>query len=152
MIRTATVPHRAPDGQADRKGLRRRIVVEGQPVAKPRMTRRDRWKSRPCVTAYRAWADQARLQATGSPFRKLAGRDVRKVTVRAFFTMPPSWPKRKQEEYSGGEHRAVPDPDNVLKAVLDALIDDDRYVTAVSCETFWTLAGEPPFTVITIER
>ncbi len=31
-------------------------------VGKPRMTQRDKWKKRPCVLRYRAFADELRLK------------------------------------------------------------------------------------------
>jgi len=39
------------------------ITVPGNPVGKPRMTRKDKWAQRPCVLRYREWADRARAAA-----------------------------------------------------------------------------------------
>jgi Holliday junction resolvase RusA-like endonuclease len=35
-----------------------KIIVLGEPVVKPRMTRRDKWMLRPCVSRYREYQDR----------------------------------------------------------------------------------------------
>jgi hypothetical protein len=37
-------------------------IANLKPVPKPRQTRSDKWKQRPCVMAYRTFADELRLQ------------------------------------------------------------------------------------------
>lgn len=94
-------------------------------MGKPRMTRSDRWKQRDCVVKYRNWADHARLcvrQQLGSlpPTGKILA-----LHWIAYFKPPESWSKKKREAANGQLHRSRPDRDNIDKAVLDALFDED---------------------------
>src|SRR5688572_7856631 len=93
------------------------FTIPGLPVGQPRMTRRDKWKRRPCVMRYRAWADSARIAAGVLP-------DPSKVISfdwKAFFPPPDSWSKKRRAEAIGKPHRSSPDRDNIDKAILDAL-------------------------------
>lgn len=36
------------------------IILDIEPVAKPRMTKKDKWAKRPCVMKYRAYKDMLR--------------------------------------------------------------------------------------------
>ena len=79
-----------------------KIIIPGTPVPKPRMTRRDRWKPRQCVTRYWAWKD-----AVGYSYRQQAkGRFFRKCALGFHFYIP------------GNPHA---DTDNYIKGVKDAL-------------------------------
>jgi len=88
------------------------------PVAKPRMTRADRWKRRPSVVRYREFADRLREELARHGIEEVApgGR------LRAMFIlpMPRSWSKRKRAQMSGRPHTGRPDADNLAKALLDA--------------------------------
>ena len=63
------------------------VVVRGEPIGKPRMTKRDKWKQRECVLRYRAWADAARA-AAGVHLTALQSGDPKNVFVRAYFPLP----------------------------------------------------------------
>ena len=95
------------------------------PIGKPRMTRRDTWKKRPCVLRYYAFKDLIRLYRVDVP---MSG-----ATIRFELPMPPSWSKKKREAMNGQPHQQKPDIDNMLKALLDAVYHDDSVV--------WHLAG-----------
>lgn len=94
------------------------------PVPKPRQTKADVWKKRPCVLRYRAFADEARR----------LGIDVQngdRITFR--LAMPASWKAAKRARMSGKPHLQRPDLDNLLKALMDAVLPED-------C-TIWTLGS-----------
>ena len=108
-------------------------VIRVDPVAKPRMTRRDRWAQRPAVLAYRAYADALRAH--------YAGPLPDEVVIVFTLPMPRSWSARKRDRMRGQPHRVKPDLDNLTKAVLDALHPRDQEVWRYSAEKRWGDGG-----------
>lgn len=106
-----------------------RFTVPGPPVGKPRMTRRDKWARRPTVVEYRAWADRAR-NASADLLRELLGKGVvpGRVYAVARMPLPASLSGRRRDKLMGSPHRVKPDADNIAKALLDALLDNDQVV------------------------
>ncbi len=102
------------------------------PVPKPRQTQSDRWKVRPCVARYRAFADECRV-------RGVMIDDS--VKVRFGISMPTSWSKRKRESMDGQPHQQRPDIDNLLKALMDAILPDDAFVWFVWAQKVWANEG-----------
>lgn len=103
------------------------------PVAKPRMTRSDKWNQRPKVMRYRAFADEVRRQG-------IAIRESGNV-VTFVVPMPPSWSKKKREEHLGRPHQVVPDVDNLLKSLLDAIYKNDCRVWDIHPRKVWGEKG-----------
>jgi Holliday junction resolvase RusA-like endonuclease len=89
------------------------------------------------VVAYRAWADQIRLEANRNrwPHRwpVLQGR-IRTVFYLPF---PRSYTERKREGLRGQPHQSRPDGDNLHKAVLDALFKDDAFIWDGQYTSYW---------------
>ena len=94
------------------------------PVPKPRQTQSDKWKKRPAVLRYRAFADEVRLRGV-----TVENGD----TITFSLPMPKSWNKMKRLEYVEQPHTVKPDIDNLLKSLLDAVHSDDSHI--------WTLNG-----------
>lgn len=69
---------------------------------------------------YRAFADEVRLLGITLPDH---GWHVTFV-----LPMPKSWSKRKREAMDGRPHQQTPDKDNLEKALLDALFQDDCHI------------------------
>lgn len=90
------------------------------PMGKPRMTRADRWKKRPEVMRYRAFCDEVRLQNVQLPESGFH--------VTFFIPMPPSWSRKKRQQFDGQPHQSKPDMDNLMKALMDAIYDDDAHI------------------------
>lgn len=114
----------------------KKYVIYGQPVPKPRQTRSDRWKKRPCVMRYREFADRA---------REVVGEvgDVVGLSAKFYFSMPSSWSGKKKGEMLGKPHRAKPDLDNCVKAVMDALLPQDSGVYSFKdVSKLWCEAGQ----------
>ena len=99
------------------------------PTAKPRQTRADVWKKRPCVMRYRAFADQVRAMGVEVP------ESCSRITF--IIQMPKSWSKSKKKEMMGSPHCQKPDIDNLCKALLDAIYDDDSVVWDISLRKVW---------------
>ena len=119
------------------------VTLLGDPIGKPRMTRADKWRRRPCVLAYRACADKARYALRAAPASigvQVDGQfpaGLYDVSWMAFIAMPESWSKKKKAALRGKPHFGKPDRDNIDKAILDALFPDDRGVTSGALLKFW---------------
>lgn len=102
------------------------------PCPKPRMTQRDKWAKRPEVLRYRAFCDRARLMRIEVP-----------PACRVVFhlPMPASWNATKRKECMGQPHLQKPDLDNLCKALLDALYDDDSCVWRIDATKRWASQG-----------
>jgi Holliday junction resolvase RusA-like endonuclease len=106
------------------------------------MTRRDRWKKRPCVVRYFEYRDQLRAKAI--EYGITLPNDF---TVTFYMAMPKSWSKKKKAALVGKPCMSKPDLDNVLKGFMDALRTNDASVYAVSASKFWS---EQPGVVLAV--
>lgn len=106
------------------------------PIGKPRMTQRDKWKQRPSVMRYRAFCDKLRASFAT---QQLTLPDA--FEIRFTVEMPASWSKKKRVEHEGKPHRAKPDLDNMLKAVCDALREDDSTIHSWIATKVWGKCG-----------
>lgn len=111
------------------------IYLPITPVAKPRMTRSDKWKKRPCVLRYREYCDSLR-SAWGEREFPAAG-----AHLSFHMPVPNSWSKKKKLEMMGEPHQQKPDVDNMIKAVLDALHIDDSHIYDIRGSKYWAGAG-----------
>lgn len=103
-------------------------VYRIQPIGKPRMTQRDKWQQRPAVVAYRAFKDACREQGMFIPAQCMIVFNI---------AMPVSWSKKHRASMNGQPHQQKPDLDNMLKAVMDAVHEDDAHIWAVKAEKRW---------------
>jgi Holliday junction resolvase RusA-like endonuclease len=97
------------------------------------MTQRDKWKKRPAVMRYRQFCDEVREKGVS-----VVSGDY----VQFMVPMPASWPKWKKAEYWGEPHQSKPDIDNFIKAVLDALYEDDSHIYEISVGKYWDYKGQ----------
>jgi len=104
------------------------------PVAKPRQTRSDKWKQRPPVLKYRAFADEVRLR----------GVKLNEAYSRITFVlpMPQSWSEKKKKLMDGQPHQQVPDLDNLIKALCDAVHKQDCRIWDYHASKIWGRNGE----------
>lgn len=109
------------------------MIYDITPVAKPRMTRSDKWKKRPCVLAYRAFKDECRLK--GVMLNNSA------VHITFYLPMPKSWSKKKKELHNGRKHQQRPDLDNIAKALADALFIEDSHIWDERITKRWAYRG-----------
>jgi Holliday junction resolvase RusA-like endonuclease len=100
------------------------FTVYHKPMGAPRMTRRDKWKQRPCVLAYHAFRDAIKRDAPEMP----PVESITDLSWTACFTSKP---------VRCGWHRAKPDRDNIDKAVLDALFTDDSGIASGTIQKMW---------------
>ena len=111
----------------------KKMIINITPVAKPRMTRSDKWKQRPCVIRYRAFCDELRLQY----------KDTLPDAVELSFRlpMPASWSEKKKSEMKWRPHKQKPDLDNLCKSVFDALCKDDSHICFLIADKQWDYEG-----------
>lgn len=119
--------------QARRIDGRIKGIVPGKPIGKPRQSQSDKWKKRPCVMRYRAWADLVRQLFPDVPEAEC----VSELRITAYFEMPASWSKRTKYRMRGAKHRARSDCDNVLKSVMDALWKNDSAIADAVIRKRW---------------
>ncbi|AMO48870.1 Endodeoxyribonuclease RusA [Enterobacter sp. FY-07] len=98
------------------------------------MTRSDKWKKRPEVLRYRAFCDEVRARGVILPE---SGSHITFI-----LPMPQSWSKKKRAEMNGKPHKSKPDKDNLEKALLDALFEDDSHVWDSRVTKLWGEVGQ----------
>lgn len=129
------IPTQVTHGQ-ERSILRSLAVIftiPGDPVGKPRQTRSDKWKKRPCVMRYRSWADIARASVP-----KCTDLGVyREISFTAWIGFPKSYSKKRRALLASSPHLETPDGDNILKAILDSLFPEDKRIWKFSGEKRW---------------
>lgn len=103
------------------------------PVPKPRMTKSDTWKKRPCTDRYWKFKDEVRKNKIEVPE---AGSHIIFV-----MPMPDSWSKKKKREMDGKPHKQKPDKDNLEKALLDAIFDEDSHIWDSRVTKVWGYYG-----------
>lgn len=91
----------------------------------PRMTKRDRWKRRPCVLRYFAFRDKV---------RKYDLPDLNGKLITFYLPIPQSWSKKRKAEAENQPHQLKPDIDNLLKALFDAALKEDSGIYSIRAE------------------
>lgn len=115
------------------------ITLNILPVAKPRMTQRDKWKKRAVVERYRAYKDELKLLCWMC--RWIPPEDNLEVTF--VLPMPQSWSERKKRRTEGEPHKSRPDLDNLVKGFKDALLVEDSGVhTYNKIKKVWGRRGQ----------
>jgi hypothetical protein len=106
------------------------------PIAKPRMTRRDKWLEPPreCVRDYRNFCDACRFYQIYFP--------IQGAHVTFILPMPESWSIKKKEETDGLPHQSKPDLDNLIKALGDAVFSDDAGIWDIHATKRWGFKGK----------
>ena len=130
--------------------VRVQFTIPGKPFAKqrPRATRQGRVYTPAATVSFERQVGQIAATMFSAP---MAG-PVR-LTVEAYFPIPPSWSKRRQAEAVGAWHVQKPDVDNVVKAICDGLNRiawaDDGQVAEVVARKRW--AAGTGQAVVTVE-
>ena len=107
------------------------IVLKIDPVAKPRMTRRDTWAHRPVVDKYFSFKDKLVILCKKDKFVL-----PDKYRVEFYIKMPSSWSVKRRCSMLDKPHQQKPDLDNLIKSVNDCLLKEDStvwYVEAMKC-------------------
>lgn len=108
------------------------MIINIDPVPKPRMTQSDRWKKRQCCLNYWEFKDKIRKEIKALP-------EHPRITF--YIEMPASWSKKKRSEMLMQPHKQKPDIDNLIKALFDAVYGEDSHIWNVYAEKRWALTG-----------
>ena len=100
-----------------------------KPVPAPRMTRSDRWKKRDCVMRYFAFRDEV---------KRLEIIVENGDTITFHVPMPKSWTNKKRAKMLHMPHQQRPDVDNLCKALLDSIFEEDSHIYDIRIRKFWT--------------
>lgn len=98
------------------------------------MTQRDRWAKRPAVLRYFSFCDEVRAKGVKLP--------TDGYHLILLVPMPKSWSKKKKAELLGTPHIQRPDKDNLEKAVLDAILDEDCEIWDGRVTKLWAETGQ----------
>lgn len=104
------------------------------PLGKPRMTQRDKWKKRECVERYHAFKDECRTHRVTL--------NLSKDHVTFILPMPKSWSAKKRANMDGKPHQMKPDMDNMLKALWDAVMEQDCGIWDCRVTKLWGMEGQ----------
>lgn len=108
------------------------LLYFGDFCAKPRMTRKDKWQTRPATSKFWAFKDMIKLAAKEQDFR-LGDQ----FEAKFFIKMPESWGKKKKSDFCGRPHQQRPDLDNLCKGLMDSLLKEDSGVWSTWCAKYW---------------
>lgn len=97
------------------------------------MTQSDRWRKRDCVMRYFAFRDEVKRQYIDLP-------DSSHIIF--ILPMPASWSEKKRLHLDGQPHRQRPDADNLAKALLDSVHEEDCKIHDLRITKYWGREGE----------
>ena len=109
----------------------------------PRMTQRDRWKGRECVLKYHAFRDAIRRDAPPLP----PVERIDSLSWMAYFAI-----KKGSKHKIHDSHREKPDRDNIDKAILDALFEEDSGIAAGTICKVWGLQSMLIVKIVVLPR
>lgn len=116
-------------------------ILKINPIPKPRMTRADTWKKRPCVLRYWAYKDELRVLLEEN---NISVND--NIWIEFHVGMPKSWSKKRKMQMNTQPHQSRPDVDNLLKGFMDAIFEEDCHIHTVYAKKFWSL--EPSIVIL----
>lgn len=106
------------------------------PFPKPRMTRNGHWVS-DRAKKYWEWKDAVKWIAKQKKYQL-----TETLNIHFIIPMPKSWSNKKKNTMNNRPHQQKPDVDNLVKAFMDALAENDQYVYDVKSIKKWGFEGE----------
>ena len=110
--------------------MMRTLEIQIRPMPKPRMTNRDRfgWRQSPAATRYFVWKDQLTIMLKESGhWEKI--QEICYLSCDFVIPMPKSWTRGKRAQMDGKRHSRTPDLSNLVKALEDAVFDNDAHIS-----------------------
>ena len=150
-IARASAQQQIEQWQAPQAQVRQNIYVFNiTPMGKPRMSRGDQnpKKQRPVVARYWAFKKELLTAVMQQKFHL----PKYGYHIICFIPMPKSWNQAKKDSFMLMPHQQKPDKDNIEKAILDALFEDDKKVWHGTVSKFWCPTGEGKIVIKTSEQ
>lgn len=114
-------------------------IFDIDPIAKPRMTRRDKFNPGSRAINYFSFKKTLKLMANLKGLVDLPGD----LTIYFRIKMPESWSNKKKLENFNTPHCIRPDLDNLIKSVMDTLCPgEDSHIYRIYAEKFWNDKGQ----------
>ena len=106
------------------------------PIAKPRMTRRDKWLDppRPRVKRYWDFCNWCKLEKVALPCYG--------AHVTFILPLPESLSKKTKKTRNGKPHTIRPDLDNLIKSLSDAIYENDSVIYDIWATKIWGYEGK----------
>jgi len=109
------------------------VIYPITPIGKPRMTGRPGSAHTPAAKRYWAYKDEVRYRRVQIPESG--------YHITFHIPMAKSWSKKKKLAMDGQPHQQTPDKDNLEKALLDAIFDDDSNIWDGRVTKLWAREG-----------
>jgi Holliday junction resolvase RusA-like endonuclease len=124
-----------------KKVMKSWIRLNIAPIAKPRMTRSDKWRKknhknpkyeiRACVETYYAFKDKIKKESKGFNLGD-------SYSILFCVPYPKSYSKKKKRELFLKPHKQRPDLDNFLKAINDSFCKEDSHIYKIKAKKIWS--------------
>lgn len=116
--------------------MKKSIILDIEPIGKVRMVRSDAWSGRVAVAKYWKYKDDLNKLANSNQYKI-----KNKLKVKFYLSMPKSWSSRKKTRMDKKPHDSKPDLDNLLKAFMDCLMENDSKVYKIESSKYWAIKG-----------
>jgi Holliday junction resolvase RusA-like endonuclease len=127
----------------------REITFDINPMAAPRLSRKDGFNPSPAARRYFDFRDQIKAMALQHRIMELP------VAMGFIFRipMPKSWSASKRSRYDGQVHQQKPDLDNLIKGITDSIAykrsrDDSHVAVYLFAQKLWTLETTGSITLL----
>lgn len=112
-----------------------KITIHVAPIGKPRMNKAH-WK--PAAMRYWAFKDGILIDLPENQLVALAKAEEFEL-LEFYLPIPKSWSYKKKIQHNGRPHKQKPDIDNLLKALFDAVMIEDKQVWRIAeCGKWWS--------------
>lgn len=126
---------------------RRYHLIDVIPMGAVRMTQSDKWKTDPNHrNPLKRQRDSVRryfeFKNKVVETCKITGFKIKNHLDAVFFIpMPDSWSLKKKERMNGMPHKSRPDIDNIIKGILDSILEEDGCIYWIKAEKRYAYKG-----------
>ena len=115
------------------------LILRIPPMAKPRMTQRDKIPALQSKQAQKYFTWKRELQWKLKQFGIKRIDNDGEVNCVFYIAMPQSWNSQKRKKMYATPHTQRPDIDNLIKALLDAVYQEDCKIYSIKALKKWAI-------------